>query len=86
MLNRFHVALEKVVIERPVRLSGTLELTQRDLALIGYLRLGYSLAELFLDAVLTLLGNLVVALVALLKAPEFVEALSEIALRAARPA
>ena len=72
LLNRFHVALQKIVIERSIGLRVTFEFMQSNLRLIGHLRHRYGLRKLFLNPFLALLGNLVVALVGLGDALQFV--------------
>jgi hypothetical protein len=65
LLDGLHVTLKEVIVERTVGVGIAFQ--------VGYLRLGNSLRQFRLSAVLALLGNLIVALVGLRNASKLVE-------------
>src|SRR5262249_42761544 len=65
LLDRFHIALKEIIIERTVGLRRALELAQLNLRLVRRLRFRNDLVQASPRGILTSLGDLVVALVGL---------------------
>ena len=70
-MNRFHIPLQKAVIECAVGLGATFKTVQCDRSFVGRLRITNDLVERSLNRLFALLGYFVVALIALRCALQF---------------
>ena len=73
LLNRLHVSLQEIIVERVIDLGSTFEITQAEPVAIGDLRVGNQTLEVSFEAFDARSRNFIVTLVALCNAAEFIK-------------
>src|ERR1700736_3315778 len=73
LLNRLHVSLQEIVVERLINLGSAFEVTQPQPVAIGDLRVGDQAPQVSFDSIDACFSDFIITLVALRDAAQFVE-------------